>query len=250
MSRLDSLEAKLDRFVSTFNPSQTTGDGVLMSRLDSLEAKFDRFVSTNDPGRLIDQVCRASCQAVFGATREMEEINSKKLNLVFLNVPVEEGGDDLATVRDSLETINGLSGDMIVSVWRDAASVRPGVDKPPILKVRVKSTGDKSKILDAAMTKAFHPFYVRKDLTYNERVMRRQAARLRTNNGAYTATVAPALRVNGAGDVGNFVGGGGQGGRVVNGPDGTGGVRGGGSVGGAPLGARGRGSPGAAGPPF
>jgi hypothetical protein len=204
------------------NPAQSgvASDPVVMSRLDSMEAKLDRFISASNPARLIDSVCRAACQAVFGASREMDEINSKRLNLVFLNVPVSEGVDDLQQVRDSLNSRTGLSGDMVVSAWRDAASVRPGMDKPPILKVKVTSVADKNKILDAAVQKAFSPFYVRKDLTYNERVMRRQAARLRASNGAFTSGVVPTMSANSVGGS-NFVGGGGGSGRVFGGTGGT-----------------------------
>ena len=210
-----------------------SSDPAGMSRIDTLELKIDRLLERFDPARMIQSIASAAAEAatsaVFGAMREMEEVKGKEFKIVFSKLP--EDGDDLAKVREMLDGVDGLNGAMVESVWRDPKSVPPNSGYTPILKAKVNSLDNKRKILAAAREKKFAPVFVRKDMTFRERQARRQMLSERFGN--FTDGMRPGFDVNVAyapRGRGGMVGGRGIGGS--RGASAPGGRQGGGGVGG------------------
>ena len=163
------------------------------------EQKFDNFSSKfklEDVVQLVAQACAtAVCKAMHECTNELEEKRTKVDNVVVFGLA--EKNDDVNDVKSLFDSVDGLNGDMVSSVWRDEGSrsaLHP--ERPALLKVKTSSQSAKKKIIDAARAKCFpHGLYVRRDLTYRERCERRQAAAERAG-GQYTAGMYPTVDIS------------------------------------------------------
>jgi hypothetical protein len=128
------------------------------------------------------------------ASKEASEIESKRLNVVVYGLAPSPDKNDKELLKDIFSQA-GLDGEAVVDVWRDGPQPKAASDYR-FCKVSLSSMHSKAEVLRLARMKKFGGLYIRRDLTYNERVARRKAAALREKApGAATTGVTPRMNV-------------------------------------------------------
>ncbi|MCG8430342.1 MAG: hypothetical protein MJA29_04140 [Candidatus Omnitrophica bacterium] len=165
-------------------------------RLNILEQKLDNFMQSFDMESLLtrisshiaEAVASATSTAIFESMKEFAELDKKKNNVVIFNLnPVSDTTDQELVI--SMLNNAGLStnDDSIENCWRDGPSFP---NKSRLLKVKFKDYNLRQKCLSSARAKKFpSPIFIRKDMTFKERMARKKAAKEHIDNGSYLRDV-------------------------------------------------------------
>ena len=199
-TELDAMRGEIDELRSLLNSSPATvpssvnqanspSHADVSARLDALEGKIDDLIRSFNQDDFIASVTSAISQATFDAIAEANEVNSKRLNVVAFGITPSSQKTDLELIRDIVSP-HGISPDGIVEVWRAGPPPRrPNHSR--LLKIRLSTTAIKHQILDAARRRKFGGVFIRKDLTWKQRMARKEAAQNRQNNDSVTVNVNP-----------------------------------------------------------
>ncbi|MCG8432165.1 MAG: hypothetical protein MJA29_13470, partial [Candidatus Omnitrophica bacterium] len=135
-----------------------------------MESLFSRISS-----HVAEAVATATSKAILDTMKKFAELDRKKDNIVMFNLKPDSSVSDKDLVASLLDDAGLSSGDdPIDSYWRDGPSFP---NRPRLLKIKFKDRNLRNQYLSFARAKKFpSPIYIRRDLTYKERMARKMAA--------------------------------------------------------------------------
>lgn len=188
--------------VSPVPDAASTDHNSLAIRLGALEAKLDSFMSSFDMEALVtriatrvaESVSNATSNAIMDSMREFAELERKKDNVVVFGLKPVDGSADVEVVKGMLADVGiGMGNDPVESCWRDGPSFP---DKPRLLKVKFRSSAARTECLARARAKAFpQGIFIRRDMTYRERMARKEASSRHVNQAQFLRDVYPVVDV-------------------------------------------------------